>query len=108
MATRASIKWVPERGEIIYVNHNPHVGKEMPGMHPLLVTPPRAFKERTGIVFAFPTRAVGVRIGYRSRGWAPVLTRRPSILDRLVYFLARTHFGHGLGFPRPDVVDEEE
>ena len=54
MVAKASIRWVPERGEIIYVNHSPHVGKEMPGMHPLLVTSPQSFNERTGIAIGFP------------------------------------------------------
>ena len=54
MAVNAPIKWVPDRGEIIYVNHSPHAGKEMPGLHPLVVTSPQAFNERTGIVIGFP------------------------------------------------------
>ncbi len=54
MVAKTSIKWAPERGEIIYINHSPHVGKEMPGMHPLLVTSPQSFNERTGIVIGFP------------------------------------------------------
>lgn len=44
----------PDRAEIIFIEHSPHVGKEMPGVHPLLVCSPRAFNERTGIVIGFP------------------------------------------------------
>ena len=54
MAAEPSNKWIPERGEIIYVNHSPHAGKEMKGMHPLLVSSSQAFNERTGIVIGFP------------------------------------------------------
>jgi mRNA interferase MazF len=54
MATKAPVKWVPQRGEIIYVNHSPQAGKEMPGVHPLLVASAQAFNERTGIVIGFP------------------------------------------------------
>ena len=54
MAAKAPIKWAPDRGEIIYLNHSPHVDKEMPGLHPLLVCSPRPFNERTGIVIGFP------------------------------------------------------
>lgn len=54
MTVKKVIQWVPERGEIIYVNHSPHVGKEMPGVHPLLVSSPQSFNERTGIVIGFP------------------------------------------------------
>ena len=52
MVSRASAKWIPERGDIIYVS--PHAGKEMPGFHPLLVASPKIFNERTGIVIGFP------------------------------------------------------
>lgn len=54
MVAKTTVKWVPERGEIIYVNHSPHAGKEMPGVHPLLVSSSQAFNERTGIVIGFP------------------------------------------------------
>ena len=37
MATRKSLLWVPERGEIIFIQYNPQVGKEMPNDHPMLV-----------------------------------------------------------------------
>ena len=53
MAQRPAI-WAPERGEIIYIQHSPHAGKEMPGVHPLLVCSTRAFNERTSIVMGFP------------------------------------------------------
>ena len=52
MSKRAN--WTPERAEIIFIEHSPHVGKEMPGLHPLLVCSSRAFNERTGIVIGFP------------------------------------------------------
>ena len=29
--------WVPERAEIIFIQHNPAVNEEMPDDHPLLV-----------------------------------------------------------------------
>lgn len=51
---RKAAHWVPERGEIIYIQHSPHKGKEMPGVHPLLVCSPKTFNERTGIIIGFP------------------------------------------------------
>jgi len=54
MASRKPALWVPERGEIIFIEHSPHAGKEMPGTHPLLVCSPGAFNSRTGIVIGFP------------------------------------------------------
>ncbi|MEO5931960.1 MAG: type II toxin-antitoxin system PemK/MazF family toxin [Duganella sp.] len=46
--------WIPERSEIIYIQHRPHAGDEMPGVHPLLVVSTRQFNEKTGIVIGFP------------------------------------------------------
>jgi mRNA interferase MazF len=46
--------WSPDRREVIWIDCNPQVGKEMRDMHPLLVLSPRAFNERTGIVIGLP------------------------------------------------------
>lgn len=54
MATRRSPLWVPERGEIIFIQFNPRAGKEMPDDHPMLVVSAKAYAERTGLVFGFP------------------------------------------------------
>jgi mRNA interferase MazF len=54
MATKRSPLWVPDRGEIIFIQHNPKAGKEMPDNHPMLVISTKVFVEKTGIVFGFP------------------------------------------------------
>ncbi|MFM7704955.1 MAG: type II toxin-antitoxin system PemK/MazF family toxin [Rubrivivax sp.] len=54
MATRKSALWVPERGEIIFIQDSPAVGDEMPDDHPMLVISTRAFNARTGLVVGFP------------------------------------------------------
>lgn len=46
--------WVPERRDIIWIDFNPQVGREMKDMHPMLVLSPKAFNERTGIVIGLP------------------------------------------------------
>jgi mRNA interferase MazF len=46
--------WTPERRDVIWINHDPKAGKEMPGEHPLLVLSVKAFNERTGIVIGLP------------------------------------------------------
>jgi mRNA interferase MazF len=46
--------WVPERGEVIFIEHSPHVGKEMPGLHPMLVVSTAAFNAKTSVVIGFP------------------------------------------------------
>ena len=49
----------PDRGEIIYIQHSPQAGKEIPGDHPMLVSSTKPFAERTGLVIGFPmTHAV--------------------------------------------------
>ena len=54
MVARKAPPWSPDRAEIIFIEHSPHVGKEMRGMHPMLVCSTRAFNERTGIVIGLP------------------------------------------------------
>ncbi len=53
MAARG-VLWAPERGDIVYIEHSPHAGKEMPGLHPMLVCSSRVFAERTSVVIGFP------------------------------------------------------
>lgn len=44
----------PDRGDMVWIQHDPQVGREMKGMHPMLVICPQAFIERTGLVIGFP------------------------------------------------------
>jgi mRNA interferase MazF len=46
--------WVPDRREIIWIDCNPQVGKEMKDVHPLLVLSSKAFNEKTGNVIGLP------------------------------------------------------
>jgi len=54
MIAKKTIHWSPERGEIIFVEHSPQAGDEIPGLHPMLVCSTGIFNERTGIVIGFP------------------------------------------------------
>jgi mRNA interferase MazF len=47
-------QWVPDRGEIIWIELNPQAGREMRDRHPLLVISERAFNARTSIVIGLP------------------------------------------------------
>ena len=51
---RNGLDWAPDRAEIIYIHHSPHAGKEIPGIHPLLVCSTKTFNQRTGIVIGLP------------------------------------------------------
>lgn len=46
--------WVPDRRDMIWIDHSPHIGQEMPGQHPLLVLSTRAFNDRTSLVIGLP------------------------------------------------------
>jgi len=46
--------WVPDRQEIIWIDCNPQVGREMRDVHPFLVLSPRAFNDKTSLVIGLP------------------------------------------------------
>lgn len=46
--------WVPERGDIIWIDFNPQAGREMKNVHPLLVLSPKRFNDKTRIVIGLP------------------------------------------------------
>ncbi len=46
--------WAPDRGDIMWINSNPQIGKEMKNMSPLLVLSAKTFNARTGLVVGFP------------------------------------------------------
>ena len=46
--------WVPDRRDIIWINFNPQVGKELRDVHPMVVLTTRAYNERTGLVIGLP------------------------------------------------------
>jgi mRNA interferase MazF len=42
--------WLPDRGEVIWINHNPQAGREMKDHHPFLVLSPAPFHAAVGLV----------------------------------------------------------
>ena len=47
--------WVPDRGEVIWIQFNPQVGKvEMKNEHPMLVLSTKSFNEKIGLVIGLP------------------------------------------------------
>jgi mRNA interferase MazF len=46
--------WIPDRQDIIWIDCNPQVGKEMRDLHPFLVLSPAAFNARTSLVIGLP------------------------------------------------------
>jgi len=47
---RASPIWVPERGEVIWIDHNPQAGREMKDHHPFVVLSTAGFNRSVGLV----------------------------------------------------------
>ena len=56
---RPSATWVPDRGEVIWIDHNPQAGREMKDHHPFLVLSTAPFHTSVGLVvgFAMPSAA---------------------------------------------------
>jgi len=50
---RSSPSWVPERGEVIWIDHNPQAGREMRDHHPFLVLSTASFNRTVGLVVGF-------------------------------------------------------
>lgn len=51
---RKSQPWTPDRQDIIWIDCNPQVGREMRDIHPFLVLSPKAFNARTSLVIGLP------------------------------------------------------
>ena len=47
-------RWVPARGDIIWIDFDPQAGREMKSRHPMLVLSPAAVNDRTSIVIGLP------------------------------------------------------
>lgn len=45
---------MPDRQDIIWIDCNPQVGREMRDLHPFLVLSPKAFNKRTSLVIGLP------------------------------------------------------
>ncbi len=51
MSTRPkAVAWVPDRGDVIWINHNPQAGREMRDHHPFVVLSTAPFAQTVGLV----------------------------------------------------------
>lgn len=81
--------WSPDRRDVIWVDCNPHAGREMKDVHPLLVLSPNAFNERTGIVIGLPmttaayneTNPFAVKFSGAKGVISYILTHQPKSFD---------------------------
>lgn len=85
--------WVPDRQDIIWIDCNPQVGREMRDVHPFLVLSPRIFNARTSLVIGLPMTtaeynsdnpfavAVGKASGRNAGQISYVLCHQPKSFD---------------------------
>ena len=78
---------------MIWIDCNPHAGREMRDIHPFLVLSPRNFNERTSLVIGLPMTtaeynadnpfavAVGAATGRKSAKVSYVLCHQPKSFD---------------------------
>ena len=46
--------YVPERGDLVWLEFSPHAGHEQGGMRPALVVSPASYNEKTGLAIFCP------------------------------------------------------
>ena len=49
-----SASYVPDRGDIVWLNFNPQAGHEQAGRRPALVLSPKSYNDRTGLALLCP------------------------------------------------------
>ncbi|MCY7315558.1 MAG: type II toxin-antitoxin system PemK/MazF family toxin [Rubrivivax sp.] len=93
MATQrrgARAGWVPDRGDVVWIDCNPQAGREMRDIHPFLVLSPSDFNDRVSLVLGLPMSTAAhnagnpfaVNAGVASSGktsW--VLCQQPKSVD---------------------------
>lgn len=50
--------YIPRRGDIVWIDHNPQKGHEQAGMRPALVLSPLAYNEKTGLAILCPITSI--------------------------------------------------
>jgi mRNA interferase MazF len=47
-------KYIPGRGDLVWLQFNPHAGHEQSGKRPAIVLSPKAYNRKTGLLIACP------------------------------------------------------
>jgi len=101
-----SLDWVPDRGDIVWMNFSPQVGREQAGYRPALTVSPLAFNRMLGVGLFCPirSRAKGypfeVLIPPGSRIEGAVLTEQVRSIDW------RARNARPAGRASPEVIEE--
>lgn len=48
------MRYIPDRGDLVWLNFNPQIGREQGGRRPAVVLSPRAYNEKVGLMIACP------------------------------------------------------
>jgi len=56
--------YVPDRGDIVYLDFNPQTGREQAGRRPAIVLSPKPFNERTGYASVCPISETNRKWGF--------------------------------------------
>ena len=51
-------QWIPEKGDIVFLQFNPQKGREQAGVRPAFVLTPGRYNERVGLMIACPITSV--------------------------------------------------
>ena len=85
-------QWTPDRQEVIWIDCNPQVGREMRDVHPFLVLSPKSFNEKTSLVIGLPMTTAAYNadnpfaiaaeaVKGRTRSISYVLCHQPKSVD---------------------------
>ena len=108
MATAA--RWVPDRRDIVWIDFNPQVGREMKDLHPMLVLSPKIFNDRTSLVIGLPmttaayndSNPFAIRFAGAKGVVSYVLAHQPKSFD----WRARSGKAHPWKKVPPDVLEQ--
>ncbi|MFM9104150.1 MAG: type II toxin-antitoxin system PemK/MazF family toxin [Cyanobium sp.] len=78
--------WLPDRGEVIWIDHNPRAGRERKDHHPFLVLSPAPFHGAVGLVVGCTMTSAASNRGSSAtpsssgcwKSWARVLVSWPE------------------------------
>jgi mRNA interferase MazF len=48
------MSYIPDRGDLVWLNFDPTIGHEQSGRRPALIVSPRSYNQKTGLALAIP------------------------------------------------------
>jgi mRNA interferase MazF len=106
--------WAPGRKDVIWIDCNPQLGREMKDLHPFLVLSPAGFNSKTSLVIGLPMTTaqynednpfavpVGTAKGHKAGKTSYVLCHQPKSFD----WRKRLARPHAMGQLQDKIFDE--